>query len=85
MLEERLRDSEFRTEHERLYADMLEHLAPATEGPIVKPGRKRCGRLIFGDSLAEACGRPRPRPSIEKMHLRLVCYRGRGITLAASG
>ena len=30
-------------------------LAPATEGPIVKPGRKRRGRLIFGDDT----GRPR--------------------------
>jgi hypothetical protein len=28
---------------------MFEQLAPATEGPIVYPGRKRRGRLIFDD------------------------------------
>jgi hypothetical protein len=28
---------------------MFEQLAPATEGPIVSPGRKRSGRLVFGD------------------------------------
>jgi predicted amino acid dehydrogenase len=54
-LQERLRDSGFRTEYERLYADMLEQFAPATEGPIVNPDRKRRGRLIFGDDT----GRPR--------------------------
>ena len=32
---------------------MLEQLAPATdEGPIVNPGRKRSGRLVFGDATA---------------------------------
>jgi hypothetical protein len=25
-------------------------LAPATEGPVVHPGRKRRGRLVFGDA-----------------------------------
>jgi hypothetical protein len=28
---------------------MLEQLAPATERQVVNPGRKRCGRLVFGD------------------------------------
>jgi hypothetical protein len=35
---------------ERLRAEMFEQLAPATEGPIVSPGRKRSGRLVFGDA-----------------------------------
>jgi excisionase family DNA binding protein len=35
---------------ERLRAEMLEQLAPATEGPVVHPGRKRRGRLVFGDA-----------------------------------
>lgn len=34
---------------ERLRGEMFEQLAPATEGPIVSPGRKRSGRLVFGD------------------------------------
>ena len=25
-------------------------LAPATEGPVVNPGPKRSGRLVFGDA-----------------------------------
>ncbi len=29
---------------------MFEQRAPATEGPIVNPGRKRSGRLLFGDA-----------------------------------
>jgi hypothetical protein len=29
---------------------MLDQLAPATEGPVVKRGRKRSGRLVFGDA-----------------------------------
>lgn len=28
---------------------MLEQLASAIEGPVVNPGRKRRGRLVFGD------------------------------------
>ncbi len=35
---------------ERLRAEMFEQLAPATEGPVVHPGRKRSGRLVFGDA-----------------------------------
>jgi excisionase family DNA binding protein len=35
---------------ERLRAEMFEHLAPATEGPVVNPGRNRSGRLVFGDA-----------------------------------
>lgn len=35
---------------ERLRAEMLEQLSPATEGPIVNPGRRRSGRLVFGDA-----------------------------------
>ncbi len=53
MLEERLRDPEFRAEHERRYAEMFEQPAPATEGPVVNLGRKRRGRLIFGDNTGE--------------------------------
>jgi hypothetical protein len=33
---------------------MVEQLAPATEGRVVNPGRKRRGRLVFGDDT----GRP---------------------------
>ncbi len=55
MLQERLRDPEFRAEYERVRAEMFEQLAPAIEGSIVNPGRKRRGRLIFGDDT----GRPR--------------------------
>jgi transposase-like protein len=35
---------------ERLRTEMLEQLAPAIEGPAVNPGRKRTGRLVFGDA-----------------------------------
>jgi hypothetical protein len=35
---------------ERLHGEMFEQLAPATEGPIVNAGRKRSGRLVFGDA-----------------------------------
>ena len=35
---------------ERLRAEMFEPLAPAIEGPVVNPGRKRSGRLVFGDA-----------------------------------
>ena len=49
-LEMRLRDPEFRAQHERLYAKMFEQLAPATDGPVVSAGRKRSGRLVFGDA-----------------------------------
>ena len=31
-------------------AEMFEQLAPATEGPVANPGRKRSGRLVFGDA-----------------------------------
>jgi len=34
---------------------MLEQPVPATEGRVVNPGRKRRGRLSFGDDV----GRPR--------------------------
>jgi hypothetical protein len=53
MLEERLRDPEFRAEYERLHAEMVRQLAPATEGKVVNPGCKRRGRLIFGDDRGE--------------------------------
>jgi excisionase family DNA binding protein len=36
---------------ERLRSEMFEQLAPATEGPVVNPGRKRTGRLVFGDAI----------------------------------
>lgn len=35
---------------ERLRAEMFEQLAPAPEGSIVNAGRKRSGRLVFGDA-----------------------------------
>jgi excisionase family DNA binding protein len=35
---------------ERLRAEMFQQLAPATEGPVVSRGRKRRGRLVFGDA-----------------------------------
>jgi hypothetical protein len=35
---------------ERLRAEMFKQLAPATEGPVVNRGRKRRGRLVFGDA-----------------------------------
>jgi hypothetical protein len=35
---------------ERLRAEMLGQLAPATEGPVVNHGRKHSGRLVFGDA-----------------------------------
>ena len=35
---------------ERLRAEMFEQLAPAVEGPAVNAGRKRSGRLVFGDA-----------------------------------
>jgi hypothetical protein len=35
---------------ERLRTEMFAQLAPATEGPVVNPGRKRTGRLVFGDA-----------------------------------
>jgi hypothetical protein len=35
---------------ERMRAEMFEQLAPATEGLVVNPGRKRSGRLVFGDA-----------------------------------
>jgi excisionase family DNA binding protein len=35
---------------ERLRDEMFDQLAPATEGPVVNAGRKRSGRLVFGDA-----------------------------------
>ena len=49
MLEERMRDPEFRAGYERIRAEMFEQLAPASEGPVVNPRSKRRGRLVFGD------------------------------------
>jgi excisionase family DNA binding protein len=34
----------------RVRMEMFEQLAPATEGPVVNPGRKHTGRLVFGDA-----------------------------------
>lgn len=50
MLEKQLRDPKFRAEYERVRAEMFEHFAPAIEGPVIHPGRRRRGRLIFGDA-----------------------------------
>jgi hypothetical protein len=55
MLEAHLRDPEFHAESERVYAEMLAQLAPATEGGVVNPRRKRRGRLVFGDDTGESC------------------------------
>jgi hypothetical protein len=49
-LSDRLRDPMFRAELERLHAEMREGWAPAAEGPVVNPGRRRRGRLVFGDA-----------------------------------
>lgn len=35
---------------ERLRTEMFEQLAPASDGPVLNPGRKRTGRLVFGDA-----------------------------------
>jgi transposase len=35
---------------EQVRSEMFDQLAPATEGPVVNAGRKRSGRLIFGDA-----------------------------------
>jgi excisionase family DNA binding protein len=35
---------------EQLRSEMFEQLAPAIEGPVVNPGRKHTGRLVFGDA-----------------------------------
>lgn len=53
VLERRLRDPGLRARHERLYAEMLGQLAPATEGRMVNPLRKRQGRLIFADDTGQ--------------------------------
>jgi hypothetical protein len=39
-----------RVDIEHLRSEMFEQLAPATERPVVNPGRKRSGRLVFGDA-----------------------------------
>lgn len=36
-------------EVERLRAQMLAQLAPATEGPTIEPRRRPRGRFVFGD------------------------------------
>ena len=51
-LETPLRDPELLA-NERLYAEMLGRLAPATESRVVNPGRKRRGRLVFGDDTGQ--------------------------------
>jgi hypothetical protein len=48
-----LGDPEFRAKYEHLYAEMLKQFAPASEGPVVNPGRKRRGRLVFGNDTGE--------------------------------
>jgi MerR HTH family regulatory protein len=35
---------------ERLRTEMFEQLAPAIEGTVANQGRKRTGRLVFGDA-----------------------------------
>jgi hypothetical protein len=50
MLADCLRDSTRRAEFESLRTEMFERFAPATEGPIVNPGLRRRGRLVFDDA-----------------------------------
>lgn len=50
ILAERLSDPASRAEYERMCAEMREQLAPASRGPIINPGRRRSGRLIFDDA-----------------------------------
>jgi hypothetical protein len=47
---DRLHDRKRCSEIERLYAELIDARAPATEGPIVNRGRLRTGRLVFGDA-----------------------------------
>jgi hypothetical protein len=37
-------------ELERLRREMFEQLAPTADGPIIYPGRRRRGRLVFSDA-----------------------------------
>lgn len=46
-----LPDPRRRSERDRLHAEILEQLAPATEGRRVNPERARRGRLVFGDAV----------------------------------
>ena len=48
-----LGDPEFGAKYEHRCAEMLEQFAPASEGPVVNPGRKRRGRLVFRDDTGE--------------------------------
>lgn len=50
MLAAPLRDAEFGVEFERVRNEMFGQFAPAIEGPVVHAGRKRRGRLLFGDA-----------------------------------
>jgi hypothetical protein len=50
MLADRLRDPRFRAEFERVRAEVVEQFASAAEGPVVHRGRRRRGRLVFGDA-----------------------------------
>jgi len=50
MLAGGLRNPEFLVDLERLRAEMVEYFAPAADGPVVNPGRRRHGRLVFGDA-----------------------------------
>jgi len=50
MLAAPLRDAEFGVEFERVRNEMFGQFAPAIEGPVVHTGRKRRGRLLFGDA-----------------------------------
>jgi hypothetical protein len=47
---DKLRDPSAGAELERLREEMFEKFASAAEGPIVNPGRRRSGRLVFGDA-----------------------------------
>jgi hypothetical protein len=50
-----LGDAELQAKNERLYDEMLKQLGPRVRRPVVNPGRKRRGRIVFGDDT----GKPR--------------------------
>jgi hypothetical protein len=85
MLETRLRDPEFRAEYEHVYAEMLEQLAPATEGPSgeSRPQAARSARPRRRHRRVSLT-RPRTRRSQSRQHRNdasasrssLACERG---------
>src|SRR5437870_5561200 len=46
-----LRDPDLRANLARLQTEIFEALAPAADGTVVRAGRPRRGRLVFGDAV----------------------------------